>query len=448
MKFKHILLIALAGVLVYSCEPQLDDYEYTSGSADFTKVVSLGNSLTAGYADGALYKEGQETSFPAIMAEQLKKVGGGEFTQPLMATERGVGFIPTPQGAVFRTKLVVGYSTDCLGNTSLGPVLADPNADQGELQTELFTPVQGPFNNMGVPGAKSFHLFAPAYATLNPFFGRFASSETVTVLTDAIAQQPTFFTVWIGANDALGYAMNGGVGDTLTSPPYFGFFMSNILQTMTSGGAKGAIGNVPDILNSPFFTTVPANGYVVTQEQADMLNQYLGPLGFQYQAGPNYFIIEDASTQLGFRQMTSGEYLTLTVPQDSLKCAFWGGFNPILQAPVPIPGHYVVDAAEAAAVNAAISGYNESIAQLANQFGLALVDVNSFLASVNDGYASDGETLSTGFITGNAFSLDGLHLTPKGNAMVANLFIEAINKKYGSTIPQVSTASYRANQLP
>ena len=99
-------------------------------------------------------------------------------------------------------------------------------------------------------------------------------------------------------------------------------------------------------------------------------------------------------------------------------------------------------------MEAAINGYNESLASLAKQYDLALVDINGFLASVGNGVSFDGETLSTGFITGNAFSLDGLHLTPKGNAMVANLFIEAINKKYGSTIPMVSTASYRANLVP
>jgi lysophospholipase L1-like esterase len=448
MKIKHIILFIMTGALLYSCEPQIDDYNYTSGNADFSTYVAIGNSLTAGYADGALYKEAQETSFPAIMAKELKKVGGGEFTQPLMPSDRGVGLTVTPEGLFFRTKLVVGYSTDCLGTTSLGPVLADPNPNQSELGTELLTPVPGPFNNMGVPGAKSFHLFAPSYGTLNPYFGRFASSMDATVLGDVMAQQPTFFSLWIGANDALGYAMGGGVGDTLTSPPWFGFFMSNIVSTLTSGSAKGALGNVPNLLNSPYFTTIPPNGYVLSQGQADTLNMFLGPLGFQYQEGPNYFIIEDTSTQLGFRQMTDGEFLTLALPQDSLNCAFWGGFNPFLQTPVPIPGHYVVDATEAAAINAAINGYNETIAQLAGQYDLALVDINTFLASASNGMAFDGETLSNGFITGNAFSLDGLHLTPKGNAMVANLFIEAINKKYGSTIPMVSTTNYRANLIP
>ncbi len=456
MKLRYLFLIAMGAFLIYSCEPEIEEYNYTSGSADFSNYVSLGNSLTSGYADGALYKESQENSYPAILADQMKKVGGGDFSQPLMPNDMGVGFDLTPQGPVLRTKLVVGYATDCLGNTSLSPVPADPNPDQGALMADLMTPIAGPFNNMAVPGAKSFHLVAPGYGNsagvaqglANPYFARFASSPTTTVLADAAAQTPTFFSLWIGSNDALGYAYGGGVGDTLTGQQFFGFIVGAVIQTMQSQGAKGAIANVPDIASSPFFTTIPPNGYVLNQDQADLLNQFLGGFGFEFQAGPNYFIIEDTTTQLGFRQMTAGEHLILTLPQDSLKCAYWGGFNPELQIPVPIPDKYVLDAEEVNEVQTAIDGYNQTIAMLAENYGLAHVDINGFLKQAAMGVSSDGETLSNSFITGNAFSTDGLHLTPKGNAQVANLFIEAINKKFGSTIPMVSTTAYRANLLP
>ena len=49
---------------------------------------------------------------------------------------------------------------------------------------------------MGVPGAKSFHLVTPGYGSAanlatgkaNPYFVRFATSATTTVLADAAAQ--------------------------------------------------------------------------------------------------------------------------------------------------------------------------------------------------------------------------------------------------------------------
>ncbi len=47
---------------------------YTNGEADFSNYVALGNSLTAGYADNALYITGQENSYPNILAQQFAKV--------------------------------------------------------------------------------------------------------------------------------------------------------------------------------------------------------------------------------------------------------------------------------------------------------------------------------------------------------------------------------------
>jgi len=69
------------------------------------------------------------------------------------------------------------------------------------------------FNNVGVPGAKSFHLTFPGYGSLNPYFGRMASSASATMLGDAAGQNPTFFTLSeIGGNDVLSYATSGGIG--------------------------------------------------------------------------------------------------------------------------------------------------------------------------------------------------------------------------------------------
>ena len=77
---------------------------------------------------------------------------------------------------------------------------------------------------MGVPGAKSFHLLFDGYgnpanlatATANPYFVRMASSTTATMLGDAMAQSPSFFTLSeIGGNDVLGYALQQGVMDQI-----------------------------------------------------------------------------------------------------------------------------------------------------------------------------------------------------------------------------------------
>ena len=66
--------------------------------------------------------------------------------------------------------------------------------------TITLTPQATAYNNMGVPGAKSFHLLAPGYGNVagvalgqaNPYFVRHATSPTATVLGDAMSKNPTF----------------------------------------------------------------------------------------------------------------------------------------------------------------------------------------------------------------------------------------------------------------
>ena len=42
--------------------------------------------------------------------------------------------------------------------------------------------------------------------------------------------------------------------------------------------------------------------------------------------------------------------------------------------------------------------------------------------------------MTSDFVKGGAFSLDGIHLTARANAYVANQFLAAINATYGSTL--------------
>ncbi len=95
MKKIIISTIAVSALLftVTSCKTDFDndvkDIQVSKGSADFTKYVALGNSLTSGFRDGALYIDGQNESYPSMIAQQMKLVGGGDFKQPLMADNNG-----------------------------------------------------------------------------------------------------------------------------------------------------------------------------------------------------------------------------------------------------------------------------------------------------------------------------------------------------------------------
>jgi hypothetical protein len=56
--------------------------------------------------------------------------------------------------------------------------------------------------------------------------------------------------------------------------------------------------------------------------------------------------------------------------------------------------------------------------------------------------------MSAKFVSGGAYSLDGVHFNPRGNALLANEFIQAINQKYKARIPMLNAGKYRAILFP
>ena len=89
MKKIVISTLAISALLfTVSCNTDFDtdvnNVVVSPGSANFTKYIALGNSLTSGYRDNALYIDGQVESYPNMMAAQMMRAGGGAFKQPLM----------------------------------------------------------------------------------------------------------------------------------------------------------------------------------------------------------------------------------------------------------------------------------------------------------------------------------------------------------------------------
>ncbi|GAC1422897.1 MAG: SGNH/GDSL hydrolase family protein [Flavisolibacter sp.] len=406
---------------------------------DATNYVALGNSFTAGYADNALYNGAQQTSYPNLLAQQFKMIQGGKFVQPLV-DPTSVGYGASSGNAY----LTLAPAADCNGAISLAPV---PVAAKGDLN--VFAPVSGgPFNNIGVPGAMLIHMVVSGYGSTggNPYFGRMASNvSTSSMLSDAANQNPSFFSLY-GSDDVLEYALSGGTDGSITpsvGAPGFGYdaTVDVILSTLTANKAKGVIGSMPDVTTFPYFNTIPYNGLVLDAANAAALSAAYAPLGISFQPGKNGFIIQDNKAPGGMRQIQSGEMVLLSTPQDSLKCGGWGSQK-------PIPDQYVLTTKEITEIRNATSAYNAKLKASASTNGLAYVDVNNFMGNLSKGIMYNGVAINSQFVSGGAFSLDGIHLSPKGNALLANEFIKSINLTYGSTIPQLDANKYKGVAFP
>ncbi len=280
---KNIKWLLIASLSIVACtkdpEPEVivPEVPITAGSANFSKYVALGNSLSAGFSDGALFKEGQKGSYTKLMSDQFALAGGGAFKIPYMNDNRG-GFAGVPNTVIAQRLISFGVVNNTPQIARLNDIILNPGNIYGNSSTSPLPGsayVTGGINNMGVPGAKSFHLIIPGYGAFNPYFGRMQSSSSASVLGDAMAQAPTFFSLWIGNNDVLGNALAGGVPTSidatngaditpLAGPPGVGFEQSYkaIVNTLTANGTnntKGVISNIPYVTSIPNFTTVPYN---------------------------------------------------------------------------------------------------------------------------------------------------------------------------------------------
>jgi len=484
--YKYISLFLLSlGFISCDVNNELDEIQaepvaqvdLNTNGLDFSSYVSVGASFTAGFTDNALFIAAQENSFPNILAGKF----GADFAQPLMNDNIG--------GLLFANNLIQGPRLFFNGS---GPAILPATPT-----TEVTNSVAGSLNNYGIPGAKSFHFVAPGYGSLqgvpvglaNPYFARMASSPSATVLGDAMAQSPTFFTLSeIGGNDVLGYALSGGSGvdqtgnfdpttygsSDITDPNVFGQVFTTMVSTLTSGGAKGVVATVPYITNLAHFTTVPHNPIPLDAATAGAVNAAYTPynLGIQqafgalvqlqlmtqeqaaaeiakrtitFAAGQNAVVIIDEDlTNLEalnpafaglkqFRQATAEDLLVL--PGSSFIGTLADPNNPLSVngVGVALADRWVITPEEQMAIKTATDAYNTVITAIAaSNPNIAVVDLKSVLEEASTGIMFDDYTMTTSLVTGGLISLDGVHLTARGNALMANKILEAIDTGFGT----------------
>jgi hypothetical protein len=486
----YTIAFAASVALLGSCKPELAIPTATKGDLNLTSYVSIGNSLTAGYQNNGLFYEGQKSSYANQLANQFKLVQPDlVFNTPFVdPNSAGCGApslsikpaldINNPGAlltSTFTLSIIVTapytlqtVSSPC-GDASLAPapgaVHGDPSvifnpstngydANMGGVKITfagsslLLSPTTsnistiktapsiystsatnpGPYHNMGVAGARCIdvnkagfggdNLITISGTTMtqsNPFFSRFAKNKaTSSMLSDAMIMKPSFFSLFIGNNDVLLWASQGGVSgvgtSTITPVQEFSDSIDHIVSTLMTTATQGIIVNVPQITGAAFFTYMKPD---VTK----------------------YIVDENGSPRL----MTTSDMLLLTVPQDSLTCGL-AGFG--LSSSYPIPKKYTLTANQVAMATNAIDSYNVHLKQVADAKGLAFFDMNGFTKANQNGSQYNGMALTGTFVTGGLFSLDGLHLTPRGYAAVANEMVKVINERYHSTLPGIDLTTY------
>lgn len=527
MKNFKYYTIFLAAALIGGCAQEINELtppvvtpEIPTGSRgnlNFTKFVTIGNSLVAGFRSNALYTEGQNQSIGKIISKQVSFTGSPVvFNQPDINSVNGFsGFIPSTTIPLGRLVL---FDPDGSGPRSASPSASATPAREVTCPSAVSTPampapyntaanpttpewayggVKTQLNNFGVPGITVGELLVPTSA--NPshslyYTSRFATNPGVsTILGDALATGPTFILVEIGNNDILGYATGGASNPAiLTTTADFTTRMNAVIGSILgSSTASGVVANIPNVTSIPYFFTVPWNAIPldatsaasVTTNLATPYNGFLQNLvtagvitadeaqrrTLSFTAKPNNAILISDETLTDLtpfmtgpaagllpyaraRQTTANDLITL--PAGGVLGTCVGGSAQSLNGiTVPLGDNFVLIPSETQEILTRTAAFNATIAAAVagSNNRLALADVNSAFTSfvTTKGAVVDGVLLTPSITPPyGGFSEDGVHPNGRGYAFLANIFIDAINAKFSTTIPKAKTTDYSGNRTP
>jgi hypothetical protein len=371
---------------------------FTGGGADLTTYVALGTSISSGTQSGGLTVAHQSRAFPVLFARQI---GQATFTIPSVSADG----IP----ALLRIA----------GATPTGTVLINNTGRTTGSPTNFTQP--SAYHNLAVPGAilrdcavdsSRYHVGAQGAV-----FGLIQRGRGY-LLTQAISKAPTFVSIEYGANEVLGAATAGSGTVPMPVAVFDADYDTTVARLLRARPTcKLALLTVPDVTAAPFFTTFKP----MTLDAGGAAVALLGTGG---PLGPTDLVLLTAGDSLaagtGFPVGTVS-YLT-GVPGNGR----------------PLPDHMVLTAAEAASIKTSTDGFNATILRIAQARGAAWVDMRGLLNRVAaEGYPFQTGVITTEFVTGGYFSLDGVHPTDFAHATLCNLMIDAVNRTFSATIPFV-----------
>ena len=411
LRITAVLALALVAALPLSA---------ARGRADFTRYVALGDSYGAGVSSNSMVDAHQRNGYVAVLAKQA---GAKDFQQPTVS-QPGIG----PE----------------LQLLSLRPLQILPKAATNGVPTNLSLP--RPYNNLSIPGARAGDLTtltgAQPPTNTQTTFAQFILRGLGTAADQALAQQPTFISVWIGGNDVLG-AVLAGTPAALTPLDTFKTNYNALLDRLVAGAPNAGmvLGSLADAAAVPFATTIPP----VLVDPNTSKPVLVG-------GAPIFYIADLGGGQIG--QLTPGSLVTL-----GASSFLATGFGipaqvapaiPLCAAPgnncgKPLPDGVVLTPSELATIRQRGADMNAHIFAAGAARGIPVVDINTFFEHAKAGLHYGEITISAAFLTGGLFSYDGFHPGDLGYALLANEFIRTINANYGSKIPFTSITRFYQN---
>ena len=265
---------------------------------------------------------------------------------------------------------------------------------------------------------------------------------------------PEYILLWIGNNDILGYVLTGGEEPERINPSdNFEEQLREIIDDLQQGvpTAKIVLANIPKYL--PF-------GYALDKVFVDGVPRLfdpktLKPINFDDEPAedyvPLYIEAEDGGTVKHILLTGAAGYIEegLGIPpgleQSKKNVLMAEGVIKVPDVAVPMTKDLVFTDEEESLSLSTITAFNDIIAQVAEEYDLPVVDVNRWMKPGGGSPLPNDNCLEFALVSqdNTIFSLDGIHPSNYGHALIANEFIATMNAKFGLHIPKLNPENYK-----
>lgn len=348
---------------------------------ELSRLVIVGDSLSASAQLDSTDPAPYACGFAELLAQQV----GGKLSSPRVVNNASAG----------------GRTNTVPGNL--------PDAVQARQKLTRFRPVSAVYN-LAVAGARvEDAVAAPSVmggddvgsATSQP--GGLGWRENRSQMAWAEELAPSTIIIWLGNNDALAGLLDGDCS-LLTPLERFKAAYDEAIRRAAATGARLVLGNIPDVTRLPCLVSADEMSRLTGRSLAE-LESALGIAPDDYVTRQSFDLLAEALSRHSAESLPPFAKLT---------------------------------SAEVETVRGAVGTYNQVIASRARDYDAALVDIFSLSDDIFRHGLRVGRRLLTKDFLGGMFSLDGIHPSATGYAVIANEFIRKINGRFGSCLAPVN----------
>src|SRR5690348_14001408 len=398
---KHALTLLAASVSFSACSDPISptrapfalarpDFAVTAQDI-FQRYVALGTSNSMGVQSAGIYAAAQRAAWPA----QLAALVGTPFSLPLVA-DPGCG--PPLLPPLAADAVLVG----AFGNDLVTAVM--------NTCAPLQAGVALPANSVAISGANVhdalFSTIATEGATTRTgiLYSRVLLPGQTQVAA-MLAEQPTFVSVELAANEVL----PASTGQVTAMTPYASWESDydQVLAAVQSTGARAVLVGLPN--NAANFPSI--------RRAREFFNEWPSLFALGISVSLNCYF---SSNYL----FVPGYLLTLLSKTPTTATC----------ADVPGTADYVLTASDMNAINLRMAQMNAHMQAKASQNGYAYFSLDAVYALPKPRF-SVSDLLFSNSPFGQYISLDGVHPSTQGQALLAIAAAQAINAAYGVAIP-------------